>query len=143
LISANRNISYYQGFGFSVVRDDVDAFLGPLHGVCKGLKNSVKDWLFVQPIDVPALPVDTLQLLLEKINAYPPKAQSSCYYLQSDKREHYLSMLIAKSKHVELRQFLHNNGQRVRDFHRLVDSVSVDLGLDESCFANLNSPSDY
>lgn len=143
LISANRNISYYKDFGFPVVRDDIDVFLGPLQGVCKGLENSSKDWMFVQPVDMPSLPTSTLQLFLEKINTLPTREQSNCYYCSSDKRKHYLSMLIAKSKQVELRQFLQDNGKKVRDFHRLIDSVSLDLGLGESHFVNLNRPSDY
>ncbi len=143
LISANRNIPQYSSLGFSVFSDNSNSFLGPLQGVCIGLEKSTTEWMFVQPVDLPSLPNNAIHLLSNKINEMQSNEQLTCYYFKTDEREHYLSMLIAKSTLTKLKQFLASNRKRVRDFHRYIKSVPLNVGLGEEFFINLNHSSDF
>ncbi len=143
LISANRNISQYQNFSYSVLEDNNDGFEGPLWGLKKGLENCVTDWLFVQPIDMPDLPTNLIGLLAENILLSEVSQESDCFYLISDQREHYLSMLINRKCLLALQRFLNTGNKRVRDFHRQIGSLTVDLKIKETNFKNLNFQSDY
>lgn len=143
IISANRNISEYKKFGHLVLQDSKDGFEGPLYGLLSALENCATDWLFVQPIDVPQLPDDLLALFCKKITQLNKNEIEDCFYLTSDQREHYLSMLINRKCLQALQRYLNANKQRVRDFHRQIGSVAVDLSLNELSFKNMNFQSDY
>ena len=118
-------------------------FDGPLYGLLKALENCVTDWLFVQPIDVPHLPTNLIDSFSEKISDLNDSKESDCFYLISDQRDHYLSMLINRKCIPALQRFLNTGNKRVRDFHRQIDSLAIDLKLNEKNFKNLNFQSDY
>lgn len=141
-ISANRNIEYYRRFQREVLVDQNPGFNGPLHGVLQALRHSQTNWVFVLPIDLPYLPDATVELLCHKLSE---QDQERCpaYYLCSESREHYLSMLIATEALDPLEKFVLDGGQRVRDFLVQIQAKAVDLGIAESNFANLNHAADY
>lgn len=143
LISANRNISQYKNFGYLVLEDNNDGFDGPLYGLLRALENCVTDWLFVQPIDVPHLPGDLLALFCDKISQLNKNEWADCFYLASEQRAHYLSMLINRKCLKALQRHLNTDNKRVRDFHRQIGSIAVDLSLKEESFKNMNFQSDY
>lgn len=138
LISANRNLEDYSNLGYSVILDNEVGFHGPLQGVVKGLEQMDCDWLFVQPVDLPFLPQDIIAKICTHI-----ESDVSCYYLSSDERAHYLSLLISRKLLPQLKSYLADNGKRVRGFLEQVNAKSLNLGVDESFFRNLNELSDY
>jgi molybdenum cofactor guanylyltransferase len=163
LISANRNISTYQSFGYPVISDQTESAQGPLQGLLKALEQCTTRYLYVHPIDVPNLPADTisrLSCMIEKheqkesnnrVNDYLQKSISlpvtqmtqNAYYLKSSSRGHFLSMLIKVDQLEKLRDFMGNNNKRVGLFHQLIQSRPIDLGLTEDKYKNLNFSSDY
>lgn len=172
LISANRNLPVYQDFGYSVLPDNTNTPQGPLQGVLNALSVCKTRYLFVHPIDVPNLPSDTLQQMITRINnqqqvskvsergwagdfaqtnassefnktAQEAKPLTNGFYLKSASREHYLSMLINIDHLNKLKQFMESNNKRVGLFHQVIHSSSIDLGLTEDCFRNLNFTTDY
>lgn len=72
LISANRNIETYAGFGVKVVRDH--AGHGPLAGLAALLAAAQEQWLLCVPCDAPLLPPDLGQRLLAAATAAGAKA---------------------------------------------------------------------
>lgn len=138
LISANRNYDQLERFGHKVIQDVNSQFEGPLQGVLRALQECVTDMLFVQPIDVPDLPGD----LIERILTHQSFTRE-CQYLVSDKREHYLSMLINKKYLGALESFIDKGNRRVRDFHQQIGSIPLNLNISENDFKNLNFTSDY
>ena len=138
LISANRSLEEYAATGYSIVLDKEVGFQGPLHGVLSGLQQSQSEWLFVHPVDLPFLPSD----VVEKMFA-ARESNFDCYFLSSEEREHYLSMMLSKKLLPQLQAFIASGGKRVREFLNLVGAKSLRLGLDENCFKNLNEPADY
>ncbi|GAB7128469.1 hypothetical protein JCM19000A_29760 [Silvimonas sp. JCM 19000] len=80
LISANRHLPDYARFGYPVLRDVHPDFSGPLAGIHAAMLASPADILLVVPCDVPALPPDLLERLLNALNesgANAAVAQSS------------------------------------------------------------------
>jgi len=138
IISANRNKSEYQKFNYPVVEDQCRGYRGPLNGVLSALKQCQTKWLYVQPIDLPSLPENTLQLMVDEVHL-----ESSSAYLVSNKREHYLSMLIERRYCSVLEKYLFDGHSKVSNFHRLVSSQKINLGFSEEKFRNLNSFKDY
>jgi len=143
LISANRNLIYYEEFGYKVLTDDSDEFMGPLQGIYQGLKTCKTDWLFVQPVDVPDLPNNTIRRLLKRIHSLKGTEKSGIYFLKSEEREHFLSMLISKTELANLQDYLLKNKRKVRGLLKLYDAVCLDLGINEVYFKNLNQPNDF
>lgn len=138
LISANRNLTEYQKFGFPVLEDADNEFSGPLTGVLKGLQKCETQWLFVQPIDVPNLPANTLDLMFRR-----KEKLIKCAYLETKLREHYLSMLIHRDCLKELEGYIGQGNSKVSRFHHLVNSQKINLGLNDELFLNLNRVEDY
>ncbi|MCF6193920.1 MAG: molybdenum cofactor guanylyltransferase [Kangiellaceae bacterium] len=142
LISANQNISEYENFGYRVLTDDIDEFLGPLQGIYQGLVTCKSEWLYVQPVDVPSLPKNTISMFINRVNNLDDSKKSGIYFLETEVRKHYLSMLIAKAELDNLRKFLAQRKNKVRDFLKLRRAACVNIGFNESCFKNINRPSD-
>ena len=71
IISANRNLSRYARFGFPVISDEREGYQGPLAGILAALKQTDTDWLLCVPCDVPALPPDLAQRLIQALEAGP------------------------------------------------------------------------
>jgi len=138
LISANRNLPEYQRFGFPVLKDAGEAFSGPLNGVLKALQECDTPWLFVQPIDLPNLPENTLDLMFSH-----KEKLARCAYLESNSREHYLSMIIHQDCLKELEGYIKQGNSKVSLFHGFVNSQKINLGLKEDKFLNLNRSDDY
>ena len=142
LISANQNLSDYEAFGHKVLKDCSDEFLGPLQGIYQGLAACTREWLFVQPVDVPNLPNNTISMLLSSIDDLDKCKKPSIYFLESEVRKHYLSMLIAKAELCNLRNYLDQGKNKVADFLQLQNAICLNLGFGESCFKNINRFSD-
>jgi len=64
LINANRELVQYQALGYTVLRDEVEDFLGPLAGFSLGLQHAKHDYVLTVPCDSPLLPVDLAQRLM-------------------------------------------------------------------------------
>lgn len=58
IISANRNLERYRGFGYPVVCDASSERHGPLAGLAAGLASCTTPWLAMVPCDCPAVPRD-------------------------------------------------------------------------------------
>ncbi|MBV1911429.1 MAG: molybdenum cofactor guanylyltransferase [Kangiellaceae bacterium] len=146
IISANRNLDYYATLGYPVVSDSNDEFRGPMHGVFQAIKKCSSHYLYVHPVDMPNLPdnlIHSICAVLFRVKVTDPNNERLSFYLKSKQREHYLSMLISANLVEELKEFLTNGGNRVRDFHQTIASLAVALDLPESAFLNLNHSREY
>jgi len=71
LISANRNISEYEKFGYPVIQDtinDLDHLQGPLAGILQGLEQSTTPWVLLSPCDTPFIPDDYCQKMIQEVS---------------------------------------------------------------------------
>jgi len=155
-ISANRNLDIYRSYGFPVYQDASylddkvalgekrENFDGPLQGILNGLKNCQTDWLYIQPIDTPNLPYNTISQLLENLNSKNINAsEAKAFYLVSDERKHYLHLLLHTSCYESLIDFIERGERRVKTYLEEVGGQAVNLGWGEAIFKNLNDVGDY
>lgn len=67
IISANRNHARYEKFGYAVVSDEQQNYLGPLAGIAAAMQQSATDYLLVVPCDTPFLPNDLATTLRQRL----------------------------------------------------------------------------
>ena len=141
-ISANRNLSKYQCFGYPVLPDRVlspqGTALGPLHGVYTGLCWTRQSWLACAPCDMPDLPPDWVQRLHHALAATTNTAAVA--YAHDGRRGHYLCCLLATDKRAELRAYLERGQCAVWRCWQAWNAVAVDFSDCADCFRNINTP---
>jgi molybdopterin-guanine dinucleotide biosynthesis protein A len=143
-ISANRSLSVYRSYGYPVYQDQTGTkFDGPLQGILTGIKHCKTDWLYVQPIDTPNMPSNTIVQLLDNVNSKTNHNNVNAYFLVSDERAHYLHLLLHRSCLNSLTAFVKRGERRVKIYLEEVGAQAVNLGWEESVFMNLNDVEDY
>jgi len=139
-ISANRNLPIYQSYGYPVNQDATGVqFDGPLQGILKGLSECQTDWLYVQPIDTPNLPTDTIEQMIKEVEL----SHKQAFYLVTNERAHYLNLLLHVSCLKSLENFVNRGEKRVKTYLEEIKAQTINLGWNENIFRNLNEPEDY
>lgn len=135
LISANRNVDRYRGFGHPVLLDADDGlepFPGPLAGILAGLRSATTPWLAVVPCDAPFLPAD----LVAHLAAALAGARAAVAHV-GDKMEPVFCLL-----HVDLvddlAAALANGERRTESWLRSVGAAPAVFLVAET-FANFNT----
>ena len=91
VISANEYASYFKPFGFEVIKDKREGFLGPLAGI-ESAFIEIPDiqWLFCATVDTPFFPGDLVSVLLKRLritqtlcNARPQRPKVSSAFSDS------------------------------------------------------------
>ena len=67
LISANRNLEQYAAFGYPVVPDIMDGYLGPLAGMASGMQAAKTRYIVTVPCDSPLIANNLVQRLYETL----------------------------------------------------------------------------
>lgn len=67
LISANRNPEQYAAFGYPVVPDIMDGYLGPLAGMASGMQAAKTRYIVTAPCDSPLIANNLVQRLCETL----------------------------------------------------------------------------
>ena len=136
LISANRNLDTYAGFGHRVLADPPGLeFAGPLAGMLAGLDAIPDDaWLLTAPCDCPHLPLDLAERLLAV-------AQPHGLAFAQAAREHPTHALLHTRLRQPLRAYLDAAGRAVLGWMRQQPHGVAHFD-EETAFANLNHLSD-
>lgn len=147
LISANRNLDRYAGFGYPVLTDDAvagwggdaqadlqtESFAGPLAGLHAGLSRCPTPWLLSAPCDVPDLPADLARHLASAAQ------QQDCpiAIAVSAGRRHPVITLLHRDVLPDLKRYLATGRRSVFGWQAGLPHVEVDFPADT--FANLNT----
>jgi molybdopterin-guanine dinucleotide biosynthesis protein A len=131
-ISANRHVAEYQRFGYPVVQDTTDGYLGPLAGVLAGLRVAEAEWVLMVPCDTPYLPMD----MLEKLMA---SRAGKDIVVASAARVHATVMLCRRGLVNNLAEFLARGERKVQLWQAQLNCAVAQFD-DEAVFANLNTP---
>lgn len=134
IISANRNLLAYQGYGLPVIEDADSNFSGPLAGLLAGLQHIETEWLQCVPCDNPHLP-DDLVLQLSRQLEQPallaiPRWQQRLQPVYS---------LVHRSLAASLTKFLQGGQRKVQEWLMQQPHCIVDFA-DEANFSNINTP---
>jgi molybdenum cofactor guanylyltransferase len=67
LINANRNLNKYAAFGYPVIPDIVDGYLGPLSGIASGMRTAGTRYIVTAPCDSPLIAGNLVRRLYETL----------------------------------------------------------------------------
>jgi molybdopterin-guanine dinucleotide biosynthesis protein A len=131
IISANRNLDDYARRGFSVVSDTLPDFQGPLAGVLAGLQAASHEWVLVVPCDMPRLPDDLAERLMQA-------SRGAALVVAGDGvRSHPAVMLIQTALAEKLASYLASGKRSVHGFQESVGFAQA--AFDPQAMANINS----
>ena len=133
VISANRNLTQYEQFGYPVVHDQM-ADCGPLAGLHAGLSVSDSQWLLVCPGDAPLLPTDLVERLRSGLTSGAKLAIPN-----DGERAQHLFMLLERSVAEGVHAYLAEGGRSVAGWLADLDVTEV-VVLDPHAFTNVNTP---
>ncbi|HNQ76819.1 MAG TPA: molybdenum cofactor guanylyltransferase MobA [Pseudothauera hydrothermalis] len=138
LISANRNLDIYAGFGYPVFADELTGFAGPLAGLHAGLARARHTLVATAPCDAPLLPADLVARLLAALLADDAEIAVAA----TGGRSHPVFCLCRCTLLPALSTYLAKGGRKVDAWQR--SRKRVEVGFDDvaQAFANLNSPAD-
>jgi molybdenum cofactor guanylyltransferase len=139
LINANREIATYQAFGYTVLQDEIDDFLGhyigPLAGFLLGLKHAKHDYVLTVPCDSPLLSRD----LAERLYKGMAESHADIAVATGDGNTHPVFCLMKKSVLPSLQAFLDNGERKVSAWQKSLNYVEVDFSDNAEAFTNLNT----
>jgi len=136
MISANRNFDRYAEFGFEVIRDIDDSFLGPLAGISAGLTRSKTPWLVTVPCDSPLLVAD----LVDRLSAAIRENGTGIAVAHDGNRLQPVFSLIHQDLAPDLVDFLQAGGRKIDLWLDRHVWVKVDFSADPDMFLNINTP---
>jgi len=137
LINANREITQYQTFGYLVLQDEVEDFLGPLAGFSLGLQHAKHDYLLTVPCDSPLLSLDLVQRLMAGL--IENNADVAVAVASSDDSAHPVFCLCRKSVLPSLMDYLQQGERRVSTWQKSQKYIDVDFSDVADAFINLNT----
>lgn len=144
VISANRNIDWYQRFGWRVAADDEFAGAGPLAGVLAAGTGVAAEWLLVAPVDAPHLALNLASRLAAGLALRPaalePRQLLACPH--DGERTQQAFLLLNSCLLGSIRQYLQQGGRSVHGWLADHDPVLVDFEDQPEAFANINTPAD-
>jgi molybdopterin-guanine dinucleotide biosynthesis protein A len=135
IINANREIATYQTFGYPVLQDEVEDFLGPLAGFSLGLQRAKHDYVLTVPCDSPLLPLDLAKRLMNALTEH----DADIAVASSDNNTHPVFSLCKKSVLPSLTAYLQQGECRVSAWQKSQKYIEVDFSDCNDAFTNLNS----
>ena len=135
LINANREIAQYKTFGYPVLQDENDEFIGPLAGFSLGLQHAKHDYVLTVPCDSPLLPLDLVQRLMAAMLEH----RADIAVASSDENTHPVFCLMKKSVLPSLTAYLGAGERKVSTWQKSQQYVEMDFSDCSDAFTNLNT----
>lgn len=136
LINANRNHERYAGFGYPVIPDILDGYLGPLAGIASGMRAASTRYIVTAPCDSPLVAGGLVQRLCETLT----RENADISVAHDGERMHPVFALIRRDLLPSLIDFL-DTGQRKIDRWYAQHRLAVAYFRDQpEAFRNVNSP---
>lgn len=134
-INANREIATYEAFGYTVLQDETDDFLGPLAGFSLGLQHAKHDFVLTVPCDSPLLPLDLAERLYNGMAA----SLADIAVASSDENAHPVFCLMKKNVLPSLTEYLASGERKVSAWQKSQKYIEVDFSDCAEAFTNLNT----
>lgn len=134
LVSANRNLETYRSLGFPLVSDAEPDYPGPLAGLLAGLTACETEWLACIPCDCPALPLDLVARLKDRIAG--PDALVAVASVAGRMQPTF--QLCHRSLRPALQDYLASGERRMGGWCRQQGAVEADFP-DPAAFRNINT----
>jgi len=138
LINANRNHDRYATFGYPVVADDMQGYLGPLAGVLSGLKAATTEFMLTVPCDSPLLAPDLAACLLAAIE----RGSGDIAVAHDGERLQPVFLLLRRELTASLEKFLAGGGRKIDAWLDRQRLAKADLRHRRESFVNVNDPAE-
>ena len=148
LISANRNISEYQSFGYPVVQDAVcDAnvseeapYQGPIAGILSAYHHLTSlsinySALAIVPCDTPQIPSNLIARLSQNLSA-----DLDIVIAHDGQRRQNLHCLVARPALSSLEEYFAQGGRALHQWFGQISLIEVDFSAQKERFLNINRP---
>jgi molybdopterin-guanine dinucleotide biosynthesis protein A len=137
-ISVNRQPQHYQTYGWPVISDKLEGFLGPLAGIHAAMLVCQCEWLLTVPVDSPFIPKDLLQRLSQAVisNNRPLAVVHDGKGLQPT------FCLLHQSLAENLQHYLQQGGRKTGEWLRQQEPALADYADNPDAFINVNTPED-
>ncbi|NOX09984.1 MAG: molybdenum cofactor guanylyltransferase [Gammaproteobacteria bacterium] len=138
LINANKNRSDYQHYGYPVIKDNQQGYLGPLAGIETALTHATHPLILTLPCDAPLIRPELITRLLEAMT------NNKCDVCIAHDGKHLQPVftLLRKSQLTSLHEFIKNGGRKTRTWLLSLNHCLVDYSDHPEQFFNMNSPAD-
>lgn len=137
IINANRNLSTYRQYKYSVISDNTNDFQGPLAGMLAGLESAQTDYILTLPCDGPFVPHNLARKMLATIEAGAEIAVA-----HDGDRFQPVYALIPRQLLSSLQNFLNLEQRKIMLWYRQHDMRACDFSQQLDTFVNLNTPKD-
>jgi molybdopterin-guanine dinucleotide biosynthesis protein A len=133
MISANRHLHIYAGFGVPVWPDEPPDYAGPLAGFLAGLSHCTTPWLMTAPVDTPRFPADTVaRLAAVAVDIAVPVT------MDDGRRRQPAFCLMRTALRDDLAEFVRGGGRKIDDW--LGRHAVVEVPFDDvAAFFNANT----
>ena len=137
-INANRNLVTYKKYGYPVITDNNDDFMGPLAGMASALASVQTPYLLVCPCDTPHPPADLARRLYRTLM----DNNADVAVVDDGKRMHPVFCLMKTSLGSSLSKQLAQGERKIDRWFDTLRSVSCDFSDQADAFRNINRPED-
>ena len=135
IINANRSLDAYTAFGYRVIPDVIDGFVGPLAGLQVGLLHAAHPLVVTAPCDSPFLPLDLVARLLAALQ----NNQADLAVAKTFEQVHPVFCLVKRDLEPHLRSFLETGQRKIDKWYETLNVVEVSFDDVESAFMNINT----
>ena len=118
VISANRSLEAYEGYGYPVLQDIRPDFAGPLAGVEMALMRCDTELVLTVPCDVPHLPEDLLSVMLAYLTDHALQVVVAKTLSDKGMDVHPVLALYQRSVLSSLQTYLNSGKRKVRDWQQ-------------------------
>ena len=136
LISANRNLDSYLGFGYPVLPDKTEGYAGPLAGIARGLLDARHELILSVPCDTPFLPDDLVARLWAALQA----GDFDLAVPAIGGAGQHAICLMRRQVGANLARYLAQGGHRVQDWQAGLKCAQADVSDAAPFFVNINQP---
>jgi len=136
IVNANRNLDRYAGFGYPVVRDDLEGFQGPLAGFSAAMAVATTPYIVTMPCDGPLLPVD---YVLTMTNALE-NGDAELAVAHSGERLQPVYALLPGSLRSSLLAYLEKGDRKIDLWYQTHSMAVADFSHCPEAFRNINTP---
>jgi len=136
LVNANRNLPEYARFGYPVVSDSIEGYLGPLAGALSALEVIDTEFLLTVPCDSPLVAPD----LASRMHQALASRDADLAVAHDGQRQQPVFLLLKKGLAADLQDYLASGERKIDRWfarHRLAEA---DLSDRPDSFINVNEP---
>ena len=136
LINANRNLEQYATFGYPVIPDIMDGYLGPLAGMASGMRAAGTKYIVTAPCDSPLVSDGLVRRLYQTLI----RESADISVAHDGERMHPVFALMRRDLLPDLLDYLNAGGRKIDSWyaqHRLAVAYFNDAS---ESFRNINSP---